>query len=72
MFFNTQGGGDYIVGRDVRLESSGDILGANQGKLFLDRKHLRFLVQMIDRCHLNATGDYVEGRVLDILELISE
>ena len=33
----------YIVGRVVRLESSGEILEANQGNVIMDRKHFGFL-----------------------------
>ena len=38
---DTRGGCDHIVGR---LESSGEILGENQGKVIMDRKHFSFLV----------------------------
>ena len=33
----------------------------------MDRKLLSFLVNAIDRGHLNASGGYAEGRVLDSL-----
>ena len=38
--------------------------------MILNRKHFSFLVQVIDRGHLNTTGDYGEGRVLDSLEFL--
>ena len=50
------------MGRVVRLESSGKILGA---KVILDRKHFSFLVQVINRGDLNAAGGYAEGSFLD-------
>ena len=37
--------------------------------MILDRKHFGFLMQVIDRGHLNAAGGYAEVRVLNILEL---
>ena len=58
--------------RVVRLESSGGILGANQRKMTLDRKHFSFIVQVIDRGHFNAAGGYAEGRVLDSLEFLNK
>ena len=54
------------------MESSGKILGTNKGKVILDRKHFNFLVQVIDRGHLNAAGGYVEGRVLVGLEFVNQ
>ena len=42
------------------------------GKMILDKKHFSFLVQVIDRGHLNAAGGYAEGRVLDILEFLNK
>ena len=59
--------GDFTVERVVRLDSSGKILGANQGKVILDRKHFSFLVQVIDRGHFIAAGGFAEGRVLEFL-----
>ena len=59
------------MGRAVRLESSGEILGANQGKVILDMKYFSFLTQVIDRGHLNAVGDCAESRVLDVLEFLN-
>ena len=38
---DNRGGGDYTVGRVVRLERSGEILGANLGNVILVRKHYR-------------------------------
>ena len=38
--------------------------------MIVDRNHLGFLMQMIDRGHLNAADGYVENRVLDILEFL--
>ena len=38
------GGGVYIVGRVVRLESSGKILGVYQGNVIIDRKKFGFLM----------------------------
>ena len=40
---DTRGGGYHIVGRVVRLESSGEILEAIKGKVIFDRKHFSFL-----------------------------
>ena len=40
--------------------------------MILDRKHFSFLVQVIDRGHINAAGGYAEGKVLDILEILSK
>ena len=67
----TRGGSD-TVGRVVRLESSGEILGSNQGKVILDRKHFSFLIQVIHIGHLNAAGGYAEGKVLDSLEFLNK
>ena len=44
----------------------------NLGKVILDRKHFSFLVQVIEKDHLNAAGGYAEGRVLDSLELLNK
>ena len=33
-------------------------------ELIRDRKHFSFLVQVIDRGHLNVAGGYADGRVL--------
>ena len=63
--FYTRWGSDYTMGRIVRLESSGKILGANRGKVIFDRKHFSFPVQSIDTGYLNAAGGYAEGRILD-------
>ena len=41
---DTRAGGDHIMGRVVRFEISGDILGTNYGKVILDSEHFRFLV----------------------------
>ena len=60
-----RGGGHYTVGMIVMLESSGEILGTNFGKVILNMKHLSFLVQVIDRGHLNAAGGYAEGHIGD-------
>ena len=60
---DTRGGLDYTVGMVVRFET-GEILGANQGKDILDKKHFSFL----NRGHLNAAGGYAEGRVLEYLK----
>ena len=49
----------------VRLESSGEVLVTNYGKMILDRKHFSLLVQLMDGGHLNAAGSYAEGRVLE-------
>ena len=54
-----------------RLESSGETLGANKGKMILVRKHFSFLMQVIDRSHLNTAGGNAEGRVLDSLEFLN-
>jgi len=54
------------MGRIVKLESSGEILGANEGKVILDRKHF----QVIDRGHHNAASGYAEGIVSDNLEFL--
>ena len=40
---DNRAGSDYTTGTVVRLECSGEILGANKGKMILDRKHFRFL-----------------------------
>ena len=60
------------MGRVVRLESSGEILGGNYGEMILDRKHFSFFMQVIDRSHLNTAGGYVEGRVLDSLKFLEK
>ena len=60
------------MGTVIRLESSDEILGANQGKVMLHSKHFSFLVQVIDRGHLNAADSYEEGRVLDSLEFLNK
>ena len=56
--FDTRRGNDYTMGRVIRLESSGEILGAILEKVFLDRKHFSFLVQSIHRVHPNADNGY--------------
>jgi len=58
------------MGRIVKLESSGEILGADEGKVILDRKHFSFIVQVIDRGHHNAASGYAEGIVSDNLEFL--
>ena len=40
--------------------------------MILDRKHFSFLVQVIDRGHLNATGGYAEGKYLGNLEILNK
>ena len=60
------------MGRVVRLESSGEILGTNYGKVILDRKPFSFLEQVIDRGHLNRAGGYAEGRDLDSIEFLNK
>ena len=50
----TSGGGDHIVGKVIKLNGSGEILGTQQGKMIMYRKHFGFLLQMIDGSHLNA------------------
>ena len=40
--------------------------------MILNRKHFSLLVQVIDRGHLNTTGDYAEGKVLDSLEYLKK
>ena len=60
------------MGRIVRLDSSGEILGANLGEVTLDRKYFTILLQVIDRGHLKAAGGYVEGRVLDNFEFLNQ
>ena len=67
---DTREGCDYTVGMIDGFESSGEILGANQGNIILDRKHFSFLVHAIDRAYLNAAGGYAESIVLDILEFL--
>ena len=52
------------------MESSSEILGANYGKVILDRKYFSFLVQMIDFGYHSAAGGYTEIRVVDKLELL--
>ena len=42
--FDTRRGGDHIVGRVLSLESSGEILGTNKGKVILDRKNFSFFM----------------------------
>ena len=41
---DTQEGGDHTVGRVVRLEISGEILGANQRKMTTVMTHFSILV----------------------------
>ena len=53
--------------RFVWLESFGEILGANWGEVFMDRKHFSFFVKVIYRGHFNAASGYAENRVLDSL-----
>ena len=60
------------MGRVVRFESCGKILGASKGKVILDRKYFSFLVQVIDRGNLNAVSGYAEDRVLDSLEFLNK
>ena len=69
---DTRGGGNYTVRRLVELKSSGEIFGANQGKVILDRKVFTFIMQVIDICYLDAAGGYAEGRVLDILDFLNQ
>ena len=38
----------------------------------LERKHFSFIMQVIDRSHLNAAGGYAEGKVLDSLEFLNK
>ena len=38
--------------------------------MIVERKHLNFLVYIVDGSHLHAAGDYAEGRVLDSLEFL--
>ena len=40
--------------------------------MILDKKNFSFLVQVIDRGHLNAASGYAEGRVLDCLEFLKK
>jgi len=40
--------------------------------VILDRMHFSFLVEVIDRGHLNAAGGYAEGKVLDVLEFLNK
>ena len=63
-FSDGWGSGDYTVRQVVMLESSGKILGANYGKMILDRKHFKG--------HLNAAGKYAECRFLNSLELLNQ
>ena len=49
------------MGRVVRLKSSGEILGADYGKVILARRYFSFLVQVIGRSHLSAAGGYADG-----------
>ena len=60
------------MARAVRLESFREISEANQRKVILDRKQFSFLVQLIDRGHLNTAGGYAKGRVLDNLEFLNK
>ena len=39
--------------------------------MILDRKHFSFLVQMIDRGHLNEVGGYAVARFLDNFETLN-
>ena len=60
------------MGRVVRLESSGEVLGANYGEVILESKHFSFLVKVIDRGNLNTVGGYAEGKVLDSLKFLNK
>ena len=40
--------------------------------MILDRNHFGFLVQVIDRGHLNAVSGYAECRVFHILEFLNK
>ena len=65
---DARGEGDYTMREVVSLDSSGEILGINQGKVIL---HFILFVQVIFRGHLNAADGYAEGRVLDNLEFLN-
>ena len=39
--------------------------------MILDRKNFSFLMQVLYRGHLNATGGYAKGGVLDNLEFLT-
>ena len=41
-------------------------------EMILDRKHLSFLMKVIDRGHLHTSGGYAEGRILDSLEFLDK
>ena len=56
---------DYTV---VSLQSSGEILGANQGKVILDRKQFSFLMQVIDKGYLNGSKCNVFNVYLSLLQ----
>ena len=68
---DTRGRDDYTMGRVDMIESSGEILEVNEGKMILDRKHFSFLVQVINRGPLNAAGGYALGRVLNSLKFLN-
>ena len=65
---DTRGGDDYTMGRVVMLESSGEILAANLGKVILDRKHFSFLVQVILR-HLQRSCWLCGGQSFGYLDI---
>ena len=56
--FATRGGSDYTVGMVIRRDGASEQLGSNYGNMILNRKHFNFLGQVIDKGHINATGDY--------------
>ena len=60
----TRGGSDYILGKDIRLENSGKILGSNCEKMICNGKYFSFPVQAIDRV---AMHDVNEGSADDDL-----
>ena len=58
------------MGRVVRLEGSGKLLGSYLRKVIMNKKHLCFLIQMINGSHFHATDGYAKGRVLDSVHFI--
>ena len=57
---------------EILLENSSEILGADYGKVILDRKNFSFLVQVFDRGCPNAAGGYAESSVLDSFEFLNK
>ena len=61
---------NYEVGDVGGLKGTGEELGTEAGKVFMDGKALGFCVKMVNGTHLHTAGGYEEGGVLDTLEFL--